>query len=80
MEQIIAELAAKFPVVMAICAGIGIFRIVFKPFVALVKMYVAATETKKDDEAVAKVEASKFWKAVLWIVDYLLSIKLPSKK
>jgi hypothetical protein len=80
MEQFLLELASKYPVVVAVCSVVGIFRLVFKPTVALVKLIVAATPSESDDKVVADIEASGIWKAVLWVVDYLLSIKLPGKK
>ena len=80
ITQAVIDMASKYPICLAILSGVGIFRVVFKPIVTAIKMVVAATPTQKDDVVVAEVEASKIWKAVLWIVDYLISIKLPGQK
>ncbi len=80
MEQFLVELATKYQVVMTICIIVGIFRLVFKPLVSIIKAVVAYTPTPKDDVVVAQVEQSKAYKAVLWVIDYLLSIKLPGQK
>ena len=62
---------------VAILLFIGTFRTIFKPLCALVLSVVAATPTKKDDELVDKIATNKWYKVLVWLVDYLLSIKLP---
>lgn len=80
MEAFLIELATKYQVIMTICIVVGIFRLVFKPLVAIIKAVVVYTPSPKDDVIVAQVEASKVYKTVLWVIDYLLSIKLPGQK
>ena len=80
MEQFLIELATKYQVVMTICIVVGIFRLVFKPLMAIIKAVVVYTPTSSDDIVMAKIEEHKAYKAVLWVIDYLLSIKLPGQK
>jgi hypothetical protein len=80
MEAFLVEMAAKYPVAMAIIVGIGIFRVVFKPIVSLARAIAQVTPGKGDDEFLDQVEASPLYKKVAWIVDYLSSIKLPGQK
>lgn len=80
MEAILISLAAKYTWIVTICLVLGIFRLVFKPLVSIIKAVVAATPSQTDDAVVAKVEASGIYKGVCWVVDYLLSIKLPGWK
>lgn len=80
MELLLLELAQKYPIVVGICAVIGVFRVVFKPAFAVVKAFVVATPGKGDDEAIEKFEASKIYKGIVFVVDYLTSIKLPGSK
>ena len=63
--------------IVAILAILGAFRTVFKPACALVRAIVGVTKTDKDDKLVDAVAANKYYKAFAWLVDYLLSIKLP---
>jgi len=49
----------------------------FKPACALIMAIVGVTKTDKDDKFVVAVAGNKYYKAFAWLVDYLLSIKLP---
>ena len=62
---------------VAVVLFIGMFRSVFKPFCALLRAVAVATPTKKDGELLGKVASNRWYKAGAWLVDYLLSIKLP---
>lgn len=65
---------------VGLLAIIGTLRLIVKPALALAYAIVQATPSKSDDEAVAKVEQSKVFKALLFVLDWLASVKLPSKK
>lgn len=80
MEELLLELVMKHPALMTVVAVVGTFRLVFKPLVAGIKAVVAASPSKADDAVVEKVEASKAFKTMAWLADYLLSIKLPGQK
>jgi hypothetical protein len=56
---------------------VGACRTIFKPATEIVLAIVAMTKTKKDDEFIINVTSNKFYKAFIWLVNYLLSIKLP---
>jgi hypothetical protein len=80
MEELIVMLATKYPALVAIFSVIGVLRAINKPLFALLKSYVGATETKKDDEMLTAVEQSKAYKYLCFVLDYLTSVKLPQKK
>lgn len=80
MEQFLLGLVEKYPVMMSVAAGIGVFRLVFKPAMSFLHAVAEATPTQKDNAALAKFESGKAYKSLVWIVDYLLSVKLPVKK
>jgi hypothetical protein len=65
------------PQITAVLLILGACRTVFKPACALVRAIVGVTKTDKDDKLVDAVAANKYYKAFAWLVDYLLSIKLP---
>lgn len=83
MEEILLNTAQtlvnQFPVAASILMVLGIARVVNKPLFALAKAFVAKTETTKDDEFLVEVETSKFYKALCFILDWTVSIKLPAK-
>jgi len=67
--------------VLAVLASVvGIARTLIKPIRDIAKEVEKLTKTTKDDELLAKVEGSKWVALIAWVVDYLLSIKLPAKK
>lgn len=70
------QLAVKWPILSTILMFMGTLRLVMKPIVALLHKWVESTETKKDDEWLARVESSVMWKAVLFALDWFGSIKL----
>lgn len=76
MEQIIIDLVTKYPKIVSILAAIGTLRLVFKPVMVALSQIVVSTETKKDDELLAKVEKSKIYKAFVFALDYIASIKI----
>lgn len=72
----IMELAEKQPLLMTVIAILGTFRAVFKPIMTVLHVYTQNTASKSDDEILAKVEESKVFKAIAWLIDYFTSIKI----
>lgn len=77
VSQAIISLIGQFPVLGSVIFAMGLLRLVFKPLMTIIQNVVAQTESKKDDEVLAKVEGNVFFKALAWLVDFLGSIKLP---
>jgi hypothetical protein len=57
---------------------LGFFRTFGKPLTSLVRSIIAWTPTPKDDVWLLEFEQSAIGKGLLWVVDYLFSIKLTS--
>jgi hypothetical protein len=80
MEVIIGPMiqayAVKYPLIITILAGMGLFRTFLKPLLAFLKEFVLVTPSKKDDELIEKVEQSKVAKTILFILDWILSLKI----
>lgn len=76
ISAILGELAAKYPALMTVFVIVGILRAVNKPLFALLHAYVEATPSDKDDAALKKAEESKGIKTVMWVLDYLASVKM----
>ena len=69
-------LIEKYPVAMTIISIMGMARLIIKPTMVYLHEVVLVTETKKDDEMLAKVEGSKAYKAILFVLDWFTSIKV----
>lgn len=80
MEQLIAEMVMNYPSVMSVVVVLGVFRMVFKPIVTAYQAYVDATPSKEDDEKFEEIKKSSVYKSISWLVDYLMSVKLPQAK
>lgn len=72
----ILSLVQKYPLFASVLLIMGSLRAIFKPLLAVARAYVGSTPSKSDDEALNKVEASKLYKTVAFILDYVASIKL----
>lgn len=72
----ILQFATNHPYILTALMIIGSLRAILKPLFALAQAYVKSTETTADDEALDRVEKSKAYKALLFVLDYLASIKL----
>lgn len=80
MESTLIELATKYQWFLTLCIVIGVARMIFKPIMALIDAVVAYTPSTKDDEFMAGLKENRIYKGIIWVVDYLLSIKLPGQK
>lgn len=80
LEALAGQYGAALQVISWIAMVMGSVRIVMKPVMVCLKAIAAATETKKDDELIEKVETSKAYVTISFIIDWFLSVKLPEKK
>ena len=80
MEQVLIDLAAKYPIIASIIIVIGIFRNIFKPLMSFLRSFVLATPSVKDDSILDKFEGSKIYAGIIYVVDWFTSIKLPGAK
>lgn len=76
LQQLIMDLSAKFPFVMSALALMGAVRLLNKPIFAFLHAFVEVTPTEKDNQILGKVEESKFYKGLCFVLDYLFSVKL----
>jgi len=77
--QFLIQAAQGYPIVMTIFIVLGVLRAVNKPLFTLWRSYVSATPQKSDDELLDTVERSKIVKALLFVLDWTASIKVPPK-
>lgn len=85
IQPIIDALQDKLPWLAALTTVMGILRLIAKPLSALVQsfftkllLYVQGTPETDDDAWVERILASKWYRAFAFVVDWVLSIKLPT--
>lgn len=79
MEEFIIGLATKYPVLVSILSMVGMLRLIFKPLMGFLHSVADVTPSAKDNEILAEVEGSKFYKSLVWFLDYVASIKILPK-
>jgi hypothetical protein len=77
MELVLLELIAKYPVLSQVIFWIGFSRVVMKPIMTAIQEVINLTPSTKDDEVWGKVLSSKVYKGLVWVLDYVASVKLP---
>lgn len=80
MELFVLELAQKYPIALSVLSALYILGAINKPLFTLLHKYAEATDTKSDNEFLAKIESSKAYKAVSYFLDWAVRIKLPQPK
>jgi hypothetical protein len=80
MEFLILELMNKYPQLASVLMIAAVARAVFKPIMTVIQAYVDATPGESDNAKWEAVKSSSAYKGLAWVIDYLLSIKLPAAK
>ena len=73
-------LLQTYPMLQHVIAIMVICRIVFKPLFKIAGKYVELSVEKDDDKKLHKIMDSKAYKMTAFIVDMLVSVKLPKIK
>ena len=77
METFILGFMQNNPTLASVLVIIGAVRVVVKPAMAYYEAHVASTPDKVDDEKLVKVKSAAWYKALVFILDYAASVKLP---
>jgi hypothetical protein len=75
MQETVAQLMVQYPWIATIFMVIGVIRVIVKPLMELAKSVAASTPTTKDDAAIAGIESGKIYKTILFVIDWLFSLK-----
>ena len=70
----------EYPVVQNIVAIMVMCRIVFKTVFTVAEKYVEFTVSKEDDKKLHQIMDTRYYKAAVFLVDLLASVKLPTLK
>lgn len=68
------------PAVASILIVVGSLRLAVKPIMTLIQLYVKLTPYDQDDKWLQDLEMSKGYKLFLYLMDWLLSVKISEKK
>lgn len=79
LAPLIEAYGGQFGWAVALVAWVGSFRLFFKPIMAAIQSAVTESESKKDDEILAKVQGNVIYKGLIFLVDLLASIKIKPK-
>ena len=74
---ILESLAGKYGVLAQILMIMGLARLCMKPLMTSLGEIVKITPSEKDDAFLNKVLASQWYKGICFVLDFVLSIKLP---
>jgi len=77
LKPIVEAYSGNLGGALQIIAIIGSLRLVIKPIMGLIEAYVAITPSKSDDLLPAKIMDNKIYKAVVYLLDWFASLKLP---
>lgn len=80
MEDYVQAYALSHPWAIAVIVFLQAARVVFKPLCAAAQTYVDNTVDKSDDEILVAVQRHWAFKALAFVLDWSLSIKIPEKK
>ena len=75
----IKSMAEKHEIVFSIIMVMGMARLVLKPLMVFLHEIVLISPTDKDNKALSKLEDSKIYKGLLFVLDYLFSLKVKKK-
>lgn len=73
----ILEWVSQYPFVATTLMVLGVFRLVFKPVMTFLGIYVWITPWKGDDRYLQRVKSSLTYAVIVYALDWFCSIKLP---
>lgn len=80
LVSFLAPLVTQHPWIATVLLLVGVLRSVFKPIVTVLEQRAAATADTADDERLKKAEASWWFRALAWLLDFGASIKVGPQK
>ncbi len=75
MLNYVVEFLGQYPQFNLLLATVGGLRLIMKPLFSALRMIVAQTLTKSDDDLLNRLEKSKTYEALLYALDWFTSIK-----
>lgn len=79
MEELIMSFLIANPKLAILVTIMAVARAIFKPLCAVIQAYVDSTPSESDNVTWLAIKESKIFKALAYAMDFLLSVKIPSK-
>lgn len=79
LKPLMEAYAGNYGWALAVVAYVGTFRLFFKPIMAAIETSIKESESKADDKVLEKVQGNVVYKAFVFLLDLLASIKLKPK-
>lgn len=79
IQQILAW-ALQYPVIASILMVIGTLRLIMKPLMTFLNELVIIIPGDTDNQILSSVENSKWFKGLMYVLDWFASIKFPVKR
>ena len=79
LHPVLEGLAGNHGFIAQIVMIIGAVRLFMKPLVVFLSQVVELTPTEVDNAILNKLYENKIYKAIVFILDWFLSVKLPKK-
>ncbi len=80
LTNLMEHAALQYPALVMFLTIVGVLRSVFKPLMSLAEAFVAAVPNPNAKAELETFEKSKIYAAIVWVVDFLASVKLPQQK
>ena len=81
LKPLVESYAGNYGIAIQIVSIVGSLRVALKPLMSGLKSIAEATYwTTKDNEFLAKLENSKIYTTIVYILDWIASIKFPTSK
>lgn len=72
----LATFLGKYPQISTVLMVMGGLRVLMKPLFAVLHAYADYTKDPKDNDKLANAEASKWYKGLMFVLDWFASIKM----
>ena len=76
IAQMVLGFVQQYPWIATILLVMGGMRVLFKPVFSVFHAYVEFTPSPRDNLILDNVEKSAYYKAVVWVLDFVGSIKI----
>jgi hypothetical protein len=76
---LLLKYAALYPKLALFLSGMIALRLIMKPLSSFVHWWIAQTPSKRDDKKLAKFLANRYVKIILYIIDWLGSVKIKAE-
>ncbi len=79
LQPLLVQYAQQYPWLFTLLLVMASLRLFFKPLMEIFKGVVELTPSQKDNEFYNKMLEHKVYKAIVFVIDWFASIKLPKK-